>query len=229
MTSRNMVRLFWTTLVVGGLTTAIVGFIVRWGEMQPYFTEFRLLDIISALIWFIGMGFLFSAISQMGFFAYLTIHRFGLGLFKSAALWNSVQLVLILFGLFDLVYLRYINFATSGDSILSYIGPALLLLIAALAVAWMKMKQTNKQAFIPALFFMIVATLVEWVPGLRENSKHWLYVMLFALLACNAYQLLVLHKLNEKSEQERQSKTSQKANQIQKTGNKNKKLKKSSI
>lgn len=229
MTSRNIVRLFWNTLVIGGLTTAIVGFIVRWDEMQPYFTEFRPLDIISALVWFIGMGFLFSAISQMGFFAYLTIHRFGLGLFKSASLWNSVQGVLILFGLFDLVYLRYINFAKTGDSIMPYFIPAVFLLIVSLAVAWMKVKQTNRQAFIPALFFMVVATLVEWVPGLRENSKHWLFVMLFTLLACNAYQLLVLHKLNAKSEKERQMKATQKANQTQKPIEKNKKAKKPSV
>ena len=108
MTSRNLVRLFMTTLLVGGVTTAIVGFIVRWNELQPYFTDFKSMDILSQLlIWLIVMGFLFSVISQMGFFAYLTIHRFGLGIFKSASLWNAVQVVLILFGLFDLVYLRY--------------------------------------------------------------------------------------------------------------------------
>jgi KinB signaling pathway activation protein len=65
------------------------------------------------------------------------------------------------------------------------------------------MKQTNKGAFIPALFFMIVATIVEWVPVLRVNERSWLYLMMFALLACNAYQILILHKLNARSEQER--------------------------
>ena len=43
---------------------------------------------------------------------------------------------------------------------------------------------------------MIVGTLVEWVPVLRVNETSWLYLMMFALLACNAYQLLILHKLN---------------------------------
>ena len=62
------------------------------------------------------MGFLFSVISQMGFFAYLTVHRFGLGIFKSVSLWNAVQVVLILFVLFDFVYLRYENFAEPGES-----------------------------------------------------------------------------------------------------------------
>ncbi|MBT2698311.1 KinB-signaling pathway activation protein [Bacillus sp. ISL-40] len=209
MTSRNWVKLFLNTLLVGGLTTAIVGFIVRWNEFQPYFTEFKLIDILSTLIWLIVMGFLFSVISQMGFFAYLTVHRFGLGIFKSVSLWNAVQIVLILFGLFDLVYLRYENFADSKDTLLPYFGPAILLLVVGLIVAWYKTKQTNKDAFIPAMFFMIVVTLVEWVPVLRVNEKSWLYLMMLALLACNAYQLLILHKLNLQSEQERQKKASQ--------------------
>jgi len=212
VTSRNWVKLFLNTLLVGGLTTAIVGFIVRWNEFEPYFTEFKLIDILSTLIWLIVMGFLFSVISQMGFFAYLTVHRFGLGIFKSVSLWNAVQIVLILFGLFDLVYLRYENFADPSDSVLPYFGPAIILLAAALAAAWYKVKQTNRDAFIPALFFMIVVTLVEWVPVLRVNEHSWLYLMMFALIACNAYQLLILHKLNLQSQQERQKRASQAKN-----------------
>lgn len=209
MTSRNWVKLFMTTLLIGGITTVIVGFIVRWSEFQPYFTEFKIIDIVSTTVWLIFMGFLFSTISQMGFFAYLTIHRFGLGIFKSSSLWNAVQSVFILFGLFDLVYLRYENFAKSGDTILPYFAPALILLVSGLLVAWFKMKQTNMGALIPALFFMIVVTLLEWVPVLRVNEKSWFYLMMFSLLACNAYQLLILHKLNEQSEQERQKRANQ--------------------
>ena len=223
MTSRNLVRLFMSTLLVGGVTTAIVGFIIRWDEFQPYFINFKIIDILSTLIWLIAMGFLFSLISQMGFFSYLTIHRFGLGIFKSASLWNSVQVVLVLFGLFDLVYLRYENFAKPGDSILPYFGPALLLLAVALVVAWYKVKQTNRGAFIPALFFMIVATLVEWVPVLRENEKNWFYLMMISLLVCNAYQILILHKLNAQSVQERQKRAGQTATKAKNT-NKNKKV-----
>ncbi|MEH7352536.1 KinB-signaling pathway activation protein [Neobacillus drentensis] len=210
MTSRNLVKLFKNTLLVGGVTTIIVGLFVHWNELQPFFVDFKIIDIISAIIWLMVMGFLFSVISQMGFFAYLTIHRFGLGIFKSASLWNAVQIVLILFGLFDLVYLRYTNFAKTGDSILPYLVPALLLLVVGLAVAWVKSKETNREAFIPAVFFMIVVTLLEWVPVLRENAENWFYLMAFALMACNAYQILILHKLNAQSEQERQQRLKQK-------------------
>ncbi len=203
MTSRNLVKLFFTTLVLGGLTTAVVGFIVRWNEFLPYFIHMKILDIAAAALWFIVMGFLFSVVSQMGFFAYLTIHRFGLGIFKSVSLWNAVQAVLIVFVLFDFVYLRYEAFAKAGESVLIYITPAILLLIIGLIVAWYKMKQTNKGAFIPALFFMVAATIIEWVPALKVNKTSWLYLMAFALTACNAYQILILHKLNDKSQQER--------------------------
>jgi KinB signaling pathway activation protein len=204
VTSRNWVKLFLTTLMIGGITTVIVGFIVRWNEFSPYFIEFKIMNILSTIVWLLGMGLLFSVISQMGFFAYLTVHRFGLGIFKSVSLWNAVQSVLILFVLFDLVYLRYEAFAAKGESVIPYILPAVIVLVIGLVVAWLKMKQTNKDAFIPALFFMTVATIVEWVPVLRVNEHNWLYLMVFSLMACNAYQLLILHKLNAQSQLERQ-------------------------
>ncbi|WP_210367846.1 KinB-signaling pathway activation protein [Bacillus sp. REN3] len=201
MTSRNWVHLFLTTLVVGAVTTGVVGFIIRWNEFQKLLSDFSVIEFLSILFWLAGVGLIFSILSQMGFFAYLTIHRFGLGIFKS--LWNPVQIVLIAFVLFDLVYLRYNAFAESGDSILPYLGLALIVLAAGLIAAFIKSKQTNKEAFIPALFFMTVVTVLEWVPVLRVNEHSWLYLMLFPLLACNAYQLLVLHKLNRKSQEER--------------------------
>ncbi|MBY0121958.1 KinB-signaling pathway activation protein [Bacillus sp. S/N-304-OC-R1] len=203
MTSRNWVKLFISTLLVGGLTTGIVGFIVRWKEFESIFVPFDFLEVLSVLLWLIGVGLIFSILSQMGFFAYLTIHRFGLGIFKSRSLWNGVQVVLILFVLFDLVYIRYNAFANAGESLVPYIGLAVLILVVALLVAALKVKATNKEAFIPAVFFMVVVTTIEWVPVLRVNEQSWVYLMIFPLLICNAYQLLILHKLNEKSQQQR--------------------------
>ncbi|MDQ0272624.1 KinB-signaling pathway activation protein [Cytobacillus purgationiresistens] len=203
MTSRVWVKFFLTTLLVGGITTGIVGFIVRWDEFEHLFVNFEWLEILSVLFWLIGVGLIFSIISQMGFFAYLTIHRFGLGIFKSHKLWNGVQVILILFVLFDLVYFRYKGFADSGDSMLPYFGLAAVILIVGLIVAFMKVKTTNKVSFIPALFFMIVATTIEWVPVLRVNEESWIWLMVFPLLVCNAYQLLILPKLNKESAAQR--------------------------
>ncbi|WP_313802111.1 KinB-signaling pathway activation protein [Cytobacillus sp.] len=203
MTSRNWVKLFISTLLVGGLTTGVVGFIVRWNEFEPIFTSFDLLEILSVLLWLIGVGFIFSVLSQAGFFAYLTVHRFGLGIFKSHSLWNAVQVILILFVLFDLVYLRYNAFAGEGDSIWPYIGVAAFIFVVGIAVAAVKVKMTSKEALIPALFFMVVVTTIEWVPVLRVNEESWVYLMIFPLLVCNAYQLLILQKLNKASQEQR--------------------------
>ncbi|WNS75647.1 KinB-signaling pathway activation protein [Bacillus sp. DTU_2020_1000418_1_SI_GHA_SEK_038] len=210
MTSRNWVKLFLSTLLVGGLTTGVVGFIVRWKEFESIFVPFDFLEVLSVLLWLIGVGLIFSILSQMGFFAYLTIHRFGLGIFKSRSLWNAVQVFLIFFVLFDLVYFRYTAFAKEGESIMPYIGIALFLLAVAIFVAFIKVKQTNKDAFIPAVFFMVVVTTIEWVPVLRVNEQSWVFLMIFPLLVCNAYQLLILHKLNEKSQIHRQRISSKK-------------------
>ncbi|MGZ0084210.1 KinB-signaling pathway activation protein [Geobacillus sp. YF-1] len=193
MNSRKWVRLFLSTLLIGGIATAAVGMILNGKEFAHLFVRLEIVELLAVLFWHIGVGFIFSVISQAGFFAYLTIHRFGLGFFRS--LWNSVQLVLIVFVLFDLVYFRYMVFADKGDSIIPYLLVALFILAVGLAVAYVKSVQTNKGAFVPALFFMVVVTVIEWFPVLRINDRDWLYLMLIPLLLCNAYQLLILHKL----------------------------------
>jgi KinB signaling pathway activation protein len=201
MNSRNIVRLFFTTLIIGGFTAGLTGFLSRWSQFQPMFSSFEFGEIFASFTWMVGVGLIFSVISQAGYFAYLTVHRFALGIFSSVSLWNSIQAVLIAFVMFDLVYLRFITFS-NGEGLGSYIGWALFILLTGVIVAYFKMKQTNKQAFIPALFFMAVVTILEWVPVLRANNESWMYFMLIPLLVCNAYQLLILNKLIAKSQQE---------------------------
>ncbi|HHW38698.1 MAG TPA: KinB-signaling pathway activation protein [Bacillales bacterium] len=197
MTSRNWVYLFFTTLIIGAVSTIFVGFAVEWSKYFVFFATFNIAEIVSIAIWFIGVGFIFSLISQAGYFAYLTVHRFGLGMFKS--LWGPVQIVLTVFVLFDFIYLRYTTFAKEGDALLPYVLPAVLILIYGLIVAYYKVKQTNKTAFIPALFFISAITIIEWVPALRANERDWLLLMIFPLVICNTWQLFILHKLNQKS------------------------------
>ena len=204
MTIRNWIRLFLSTLFVGGVTAGVIGFIVRWNEFEPLFKNAEIGQIFSVLIWLVGVGFTFSVISQMGFFAYLTIHQFGLRMFRS--LWNAVQIVIIALVMFDLVYFRFQAFADKGESIVPYISLAALILVVGLITSWIKAKQTTKNTFISALFFMIVVTILEWLPVLTVNEKSWLYLMLFPLLACNAYQLLVLPKYNQRSQEQMERK-----------------------
>ncbi|PMC34114.1 KinB-signaling pathway activation protein [Bacillus sp. UMB0899] len=192
MNSRNWVRLFLSTLLVGGVTTGIIGFLLKWSEYKDLFLNFDIIEILSVLFWLFGVGLIFSVISQMGFFAYLTVHRFGLGIFRSVSLWNFVQIILILFVLFDLVYFRYQLFSTEGESYTPYILLALYIFIFGVIVALLKRKDTNKEAFVPALFFMTVVTVIEWFPALRVNQEDWLLLMLIPLQICNAYQLIML-------------------------------------
>ncbi|EJV54098.1 KinB-signaling pathway activation protein [Bacillus toyonensis] len=195
MNSRKWVRLFLTTLFLGGVSTVIIGFVLEWDKYDKFFQNFDAKEILAVSFWLMGVGFIFSVISQMGFFAYLTIHRFGLGMFRSSSLWNVVQLFFIAFVLFDFVYLRSVLIANGEVSLGNNILVAGILFVFGAIVAYIKSKETNKKAFVPALFFMVVVTILEWVPALRINDTDWLYLMVIPLLLCNAYQLLILHRL----------------------------------
>ncbi|MDD1369988.1 KinB signaling pathway activation protein KbaA [Bacillus sp. MHSD17] len=195
MNSRKWVRLFFTTLFLGGISTVIIGFVLEWDKYAEFFQNLDGKEILAVSFWLMGVGFIFSVISQMGFFAYLTIHRFGLGMFRSPSLWNTVQLFFIAFVLFDFVYLRSVLIANGEVSLGNNILVAGVLFVFGAIVAYIKSKETNKKAFVPALFFMVVVTILEWVPALRINDTDWLYLMVIPLLLCNAYQLLILHRL----------------------------------
>ncbi|WP_242293989.1 KinB signaling pathway activation protein KbaA [Bacillus cereus group sp. BfR-BA-01381] len=195
MNSRKWVRLFFTTLFLGGVSTVIIGFVLEWDKYAKFFQNSDGKEILAVSFWLMGVGFIFSVISQMGFFAYLTIHRFGLGMFRSSSLWNIVQLFFIAFVLFDFVYLRSVLIANGEVSLGNNILVAGVLFMFGAIVAYIKSKETNKKAFVPALFFMVVVTILEWVPALRINDTDWLYLMVIPLLLCNAYQLLILHRL----------------------------------
>lgn len=204
MTIRNWIRLFFSTLMIGGLVTGISGLILRWDEFAPWFSDFELGKVISVFLWLVVVGFTFSVISQMGFFAYLTIHQFGMGMFRS--FWKTVQIVITLFVLFDLIYFRFDGFTVNGEIKPSYIILFSLILVTGLVVAYLKNKQSGQNTFVSAIFFMVVVTVLEWLPVLQAKESKWLFLMLFALLACNAYQLLALPKFNRRSEEERKSK-----------------------
>jgi KinB signaling pathway activation protein len=204
VTIRNWIRLFFSTLMIGGLVTGISGLILRWDEFAPWFSDFELGKVISVFLWLVVVGFTFSVISQMGFFAYLTIHQFGMGMFRS--FWKTVQIVITLFVLFDLVYFRFDGFMVNGEIKPSYIILFSLILVTGLVVAYLKNKQSGQNTFVSAIFFMVVVTVLEWLPVLQAKESKWLFLMLFALLACNAYQLLALPKFNRRSEEERNSK-----------------------
>ncbi|BAB03961.1 KinB-signaling pathway activation protein [Halalkalibacterium halodurans] len=193
MNTRKVVQLFFTTLIIGSLSGTIVGLLL---DLDLY-TSGSVANLIVGIIWIAGISAAFSLIAQMGFFAYLTLHRFGLGIFKSVKLWNWVQVILIAFVVFDLIYLRYIAFAQEGETIFHYMVMPLALLVYGAIIAYLKAKDTNKGAFIPALFFMVVITSIEWVPALTVNDPKWLWVYFAPLIAANTWQILILHRLQQ--------------------------------
>ncbi|GGA87977.1 KinB-signaling pathway activation protein [Ornithinibacillus halotolerans] len=196
MNTRKVVNLFFKTLAIGGLVGLIVSFFVNIGgayteNLQP----FNLMGLVGVILFFIGHGLLYSVVSQTGFFAYLYVHRLGLSIFRS--FWPIVQVVLIIFVLFDLVYFPYKG--SDGEvSLIWFILGAFLLLTYSWIIAKIKAKETKAHAFIPALFFMVVFTVIEWVPALRIGfvGADFSLIMVLTLLACNTYQLLILHRLH---------------------------------
>ena len=200
MNSRKVVFLFFSTLLIGATSGLIVGLLLDFQTYWEGLMAGEFVDFILVLVWLFGIGAMWSLISQMGFFAYLTVHRFALGVFKTAKMWSMIQIVLVAFVLQGLVYFRYTAFATEGETFLGYTLVPLFLLIYGLIIAYIKSKQTNFGAFIPALFFLIVVTTVEWLPALRVNDPKWLWVYLTPIIVANTWQLLILHRLISKKE-----------------------------
>lgn len=203
MTIRNWVKFFLNALLIGGAITAIVGLIVRWEFFSGYLQSGEIWQFIGALLWMIFLGFTMSVVAQMGFFAYLTVHQFGVNMFKTLTLWNWVQLLIIVVVLFDLIFFRFR--LTSEDTSRSLLYLMLLgtLIVVASITAYLKAKWTKKHTLISAFFFMIVITTLEWLPALMVRSGNidtWVTILLFPLLAVNAYQILALPKYNAMSD-----------------------------
>lgn len=195
MKSRDVVRLFFSTLLIGGVSTVVVSLFSRWNEYMGLVRDGEVIQIFSLLLWFLCVGFMFSLVSQMGLFAYLTIHRLGLSFFKSKGLWDIVQVVLILVALGDFLFFQSLLQSSNNQGI-TVVG----LCIIAILVGYLKVVQTNKAAFVPSIFFMIVVTLIEWIPVIQaDNNENWLYNMLVPLLICNGYQLFMLGYQQKKS------------------------------
>ncbi|SDN85560.1 KinB-signaling pathway activation protein [Alkalicoccus daliensis] len=192
MNTRKVVFLFNSTLLIGTTFGFLIGFIL---DFQTHINDISNLRFGGIAMIAITAG-IWTVIAQMGFFAYLTIHRFGLGIFKTASLWNKVQVVIIAFALFDLMFFRHLLFAEEGESMLGYAWMPLLLLTYGLIVAYIKSKDTNFTAFVPTLFFMVVVTTIEWVPALSENDFTFLINAIVPLLVANTWQILVLHRLH---------------------------------
>jgi KinB signaling pathway activation protein len=203
VTIRNWVKFFFNALLIGGIVTAVIGLIVRWEFFMQYLETGETWQFVGALLWMVFLGFTMSVVAQMGFFAYLTVHQFGVNIFKSLTLWNWVQLLIISVVLFDLIFFRFRLTSEDAGRTLLYLSLLASLVISAIVTAYLKAKWTKKHTLISALFFMIVITTLEWLPALMVRSGNidtWVTILLFPLLAVNAYQILMLPKYNAQSD-----------------------------
>ncbi len=144
-------------------------------------------------------GLMFSVISQMGFFAYLTLNYLALSVLRRKSLWLGIQVILIVLVFVDFVILRHDIFAKE-EPVLGFVWLPLGLLAYAAVVAYFKVKATNASAWIPTMFFMFVVTILEWVPALQENNVKSMIMMIVPLLLCNTWQIMQLHRILQKKE-----------------------------
>lgn len=208
MTIRNWVKFFINALLIGGAVTGILGLFIRWNDVfAAPFENGAWGEFIAGFVWLVVVGMTMSLIAQMGFFAYLTIHQFGINMFRTLTLWNWVQLLIIAIVIFDLIVFRFMPNAETAAQGWLYAGLLAVLIGTGVVTAYFKAKWTTKSTFISALFFMIAVTSLEWLPALMVqagNADSWVTLLLFPFLAVNAYQLLVLPKYNAKSDEDRQ-------------------------
>ncbi|WP_330217223.1 KinB-signaling pathway activation protein [Paenibacillus durus] len=187
---RKWFHLFWTTLLVGSAGAVAAGLALQGiGGAVPFtsLTDF----FLYALILF-GYGMLVSVYSQLGFFAYLILNYMGFGVFPRK-IWQYIQLALAVIALFDLIFLR--SFVGGERSLISDLTLGLSILIAAIAVAYFKVRDTNASAWIPTFFFMTGITIVEMIGVLRIGVDNATLFIVVPLIACNAFQILRLHHI----------------------------------
>ncbi|WP_225442579.1 KinB-signaling pathway activation protein [Paenibacillus lycopersici] len=196
MNLRKWFFLFWSTMAVGGVISAVVGTLMQW--IDPDFGILGLKATGFNLLTMVLVGLLFGAFSQMGFFSYLTLNYIALSVLRKGYLWNALQAYTTLFALGGVGYMLYDNRTTLGNNWIFWVLP-LALLAASWGVSYVKAKQTNNSAFIPTMFLLIVVTLLEAWQSLQSNVYSMTF-MIIPMFACNAYQIMWLHRLLRKEQ-----------------------------
>lgn len=185
-------RLFWSTLWIGsaaGLVTGAVLALVDGGfqGLTPVEIGYNLLMMLLA-------GMTFSILSQMFFFAYMMLNYIARGMFRKRKTWVLVQLFFILTVPFEIYFFVW---DASLPAFLLFAG---LLLAAALGTAYLKVQETNGTAWVPTIFFMLVFTMLETAIALQAKLTAAIVLMAVPLVLCNAWQIMRLHKLVDKTE-----------------------------
>lgn len=183
-------HLFWTTLLIGAGGAVIAGLALQFVNGRIDFKsvgDFFLYPLI-----LLGYGMLVSVYSQLGFFAYLILNYMGNGVFPQKV-WKYIQLVLSVLALLELIFLRTV---VGGErNVMSDLILGIVILLAAIIVSYFKVKSTNISALIPTLFFMTAISIVEVIGVLRIGVDSATVFIVVPLIACNAFQILMLHRI----------------------------------
>ncbi len=198
MSLRKWLKLFGMTMLIGALAAVATGV-----TLQASDPEFRNISLDGWLynIWMMTLsGLNFGALAHLGFFAYLILNYVARSVFRRPYLWVALQGFTVVFVLAELVY--WLSLERGLPAATVWALPALLT-AAAVMVAWRKVKETTRGAWIPSLFFLIAGTVIEAVPAFREAFREdnvlSLVLSLIPLFVCNAYQVMQLHRVLEKT------------------------------
>lgn len=192
MSLRKWARLFWKTMLVGAVGAVIAGLVLQFATGTIQFKG--TVDLLIYPLILFGYGALVSVYSQLGFFAYLTLNYMGIGIFRRKT-WEYIQIVLTALALLELIFLR--TFVGGQKNFSWDLTLGIGILAVAIAVAYFKVRLTNVNAIIPTMFFMLAVTILEIIGVLKIGVNNATVFIIIPLLACNAYQILMLHKVTQ--------------------------------
>ncbi len=182
--------LFWTTLLIGAGGAVVAGLALQAVNGRIEFKSTADLFIYPLILF--GYGMLVSVYSQLGFFAYLILNYMGTGVFRRKV-WQYIQLVLAVLALLELIFLR--TFVGGERNVVSDLILGIVILLTAIIVSYFKVRSTNSSAWIPTFFFMTAITIVETIGVLRIGVDSATVFIVIPLIASNAFQILMLHRI----------------------------------
>lgn len=201
MTSKYLVKFYFVTLVIGAVITTAISLVTEYDTVTKFLFQGQFGDFFAGFVFLVGYGLLIATVSQVVFYIYLFIHPLGMGIFRKA--WPYVQLLLIMYAVFDLFYLRFRQVGIDHGSTWSFIWIPVIIVIAGIGFAYYKNKITAGNVFISSLFFMIFMTSLTLVPFISVEDTSWIYRSVFTVILTNAYQLIRLPKYIEDSKKEK--------------------------
>lgn len=202
MTSKYLVKFYFVTLMIGAVITTAISLVTEYDTVTKYLFQGEFGDFFAGFVFLVGYGLLIATVSQVVFYIYLFIHPLGMGIFRKA--WPYVQLLLIMYAVFDLFYLRFRQVGIDHGSTWSFIWIPIIIVLAGVGFAYYKNKITAANVFVSSLFFMIFMTSLTLVPFISVEDTSWIYRSVFTVILTNAYQLIRLPKYIEDSKKEKE-------------------------